>query len=242
MSPQPEHNLPPTEQLRRKGMPPAERADPGATATDEGIQASEPLPLTCESLGRFQLRRELGRGGFGIVFLAYDPQLGRQVALKIPRLEVLASPELRERFFHEACAAAGLDHPHIVPVYEAGTIGSISYIASAYCPGITLADWLRQHTEPAPFQLAAALVVNLAEAVHHAHSRGVLHRDLKPANILLSRIEDRESSIEDRAGPIDSRSSILDSRSSVPRSPTSAWPSSSPLTERQAGQRRALRR
>src|SRR5207253_1457172 len=142
------------------------------------------LPWT--QLGRFQLRRELGRGGFGVVFLAYDPQLGREVALKVPRPDALVSPELRERFHQEARAAAGLDHPNIVPVYEAGALGPICYIASAYCPGMTLDSWLKQHAEPMPLGTAAALVATLAEAVHYAHGRGVLHRDLKPSNILLT--------------------------------------------------------
>ncbi len=152
-------------------------------ATGTEASASPALPWT--SLGRFQIRRELGRGGFGVVFLAYDPQLGREVALKVPRPDALASEDLRERFHQEARAAAGLDHPNIVPVYEAGSIGPICYIASAYCPGITLDTWLRQSTEPVPIPTAAVLVATLAEAVQHAHSRGVLHRDLKPANILL---------------------------------------------------------
>jgi tetratricopeptide (TPR) repeat protein len=72
-----------------------------------------------------------------------------------------------------------------VPVYEAGEEGSVCFIASAYCPGITLAAWLRQRTGPVPYRVAAGLVATLAEAVEHAHRRGVLHRDLKPSNVLL---------------------------------------------------------
>ncbi len=94
-------------------------------------------------------------------------------------------PELRERFRNEATAAAGLDHPNIVPVYEAGEEGSVCFIASAYCPGITLAAWLRRRRGPVPHRMAATLVATLAEAVEHAHRRGVLHRDLKPSNVLL---------------------------------------------------------
>jgi tetratricopeptide (TPR) repeat protein len=119
------------------------------------------------------------------VYLAYDPNLRRDVALKVPRAEVLLTPELRARFRNEAMAAAGLDHPNIVPVYEAGEEASVCFIASAYCPGITLAAWLRKRTGPVPLRAAAALVTTLAEAGDHAHRRGVLHRDLKPSNILL---------------------------------------------------------
>src|SRR5262245_43181841 len=97
---------------------------------------SAEMPWT--SLGRFQLRRELGQGAFGIVYLAYDPRLGREVALKVPRVNALADPGLRQRFRREARAAAGLDHPNLVPVYEADEAGPVCFIASAYCPGATL--------------------------------------------------------------------------------------------------------
>jgi WD40 repeat protein len=148
------------------------------------------LPLTphsspAQQFGRFQIERELGRGGCGVVFLAFDPTLRRRVALKLPRPEALASPELRARFVREAKATAGLDHPHIVPVYEAGEHGPVWYIASAYCEGPTLAAWLKEQQEPVPPRAAASLLALLAGAVQHAHSRGILHRDLKPSNILL---------------------------------------------------------
>jgi WD40 repeat protein len=140
------------------------------------------LPWT--NLGRFRLVRELGRGGFGRVFLAHDPQLGRQVALKVPHPETLI-PELRERFHREAQAASALDHPNLVPVFEVGETGPVCFIVSPYCPGVSLAQWLHARDEPVPFADAAALLSTLAEAVQHAHSHGVVHRDLKPANILL---------------------------------------------------------
>ncbi|HEY7154536.1 MAG TPA: serine/threonine-protein kinase [Gemmataceae bacterium] len=136
-------------------------------------------------LGRFRLLGELGRGGHGIVFLAYDPALRRQVALNVPRPEVPLTPELRQRFLREAHTAAGLDHPGLVPIYEAGEDGSVCYIASAYCPGRSLAAWLQEQAGSMEPRAAARLVATAAEAVHYMHSRGVLHRDLKPANILL---------------------------------------------------------
>ena len=173
-------------------------------AVGEGPPTSE---LLTAGLGRFEVRRELGRGTFGVVYQAYDPRLHREVALKVPRAEALAMPELRERFRKEAMAAAGLDHPHIVPVYEAGEEGAVCFIASAYCPGITLAAWLRRRRGPVPYRVAAGLVATLAEAVEHAHRRGVLHRDLKPSNVLL----------ESRSGPGRRRPATATTRTRPPR-------------------------
>jgi WD40 repeat protein/serine/threonine protein kinase len=147
--------------------------------------------------GRFSIVREVGQGGFGVVFLAEDRALGRNVALKVPRPEVLVTPEVRRRFLREAEAASRLDHPHIVPVFEVGEEGPICYIASAYCEGPTLAQWLRKQTAPVPVRLASRLVAILAAAVAHAHERGILHRDLKPGNILLQQRAGNRSSTDD---------------------------------------------
>jgi WD40 repeat protein len=137
-------------------------------------------------LGRFELRGELGRGAFGVVFLAYDPTLRREVALKVPRAESLLTTEHRVRFRQEAQAAANLNHPNIVAVYDAGEVGAISFIATAYVRGETLAEWLqRRRDEPISFRMAASLIWVLSGAIEHAHSRGILHRDLKPGNVLL---------------------------------------------------------
>ena len=104
--------------------------------------------------GRFSIVRELGRGGCGVVFRAEDPVVTRQIALKIPHPGVLVTPEFRRRFLREAEAASRLDHPHIVPVYEVGDEGPVCYIASAYCEGVTLGQWLRIQTAPVPIHLA----------------------------------------------------------------------------------------
>lgn len=149
-----------------------------------GPDREEAGPLF-ESVGRFLIEEELGRGGFGVVFRAIDPTIGRQVALKVPRVDVLADPDVRRRFLREAHAAAQLDHPNLVPVFEVGEAAGTCYIASAYCVGPTLRRWMEEGRAPAEPRAAARLALSLARAVEHMHARGLLHCDLKPGNVLL---------------------------------------------------------
>ena len=144
-------------------------------------------------IGRFELRRQLGKGGCGIVFLAYDPKLLREVALKVPRPEMLMNLDAKRRLKLEALAASELDHPNLVPVYEWGEIGPICFIATAFCPGQTLAEWIDRQAFPVPVRQAARLVATLADAVQHAHDRSVLHRDLKPNNVILQQMTVEEN-------------------------------------------------
>jgi hypothetical protein len=140
-----------------------------------------------ERIGRFEIKGVLGRGGFGIVLLAHDPNLQRPIALKLPRPEILVTPDQRRRFIQEAQTAGQLEHPNIVPIFEAGDVNGVLYIASAYCPGGDLAAWLRRARGPLEVRLAARIVATLADAVHEAHRQGIIHRDLKPSNVLLAR-------------------------------------------------------
>jgi serine/threonine protein kinase len=151
-----------------------------------------------ERIGRFEIVRELGRGGLGVVLLGRDPELGRYVAIKIPRADLLAGGELERRFLREAEAAARLSHPHLVPLYEVGRDGPLCYLVSEYCTGPTLAAWLKAQRGSLSPQQAATLVRQLADAVHHAHSRGVLHRDIKPSNVMLDRLEAGDGRPEER--------------------------------------------
>ncbi len=159
-----------------------------ASATVGFGAASEPAaqadPFAGEMIGRFRVLRELGRGGYGIVFLAFDSGIGRLVAVKLPRPEVLVTPELRSRFLREAQAAGRIDHPHVLPVHEAAEDGGMCYLVTPFCRGLSLAEWFAEH-RPVPPHDVAQLGASLAEALACAHEAGVLHRDIKPSNILL---------------------------------------------------------
>ena len=144
------------------------------------------------AIDRFEVISELGRGGFGIVYLARDAKMGRLVALKVQRPETLLSASLRQRFVREARAAARLSHPHIAGVYEVGEAGMRVWIASEYVADGPLSAWLREGRDPVAPKAAARLLSDLADALTCAHRLGVLHRDLKPSNVLLQRSTDSE--------------------------------------------------
>ena len=152
---------------------------------DVDVDADHVEIAVFERLGRFEIIRELGRGAFGIVFLADDQLLRRQVGIKVPRPEALLTPDARRRFRRKAQAAARLTHPNLIPVYETGAVGPICYIAAMYCEGPTLSSWLSAQTKPVSATIAAEIVAQLADGVAYAHSQGILHRDIKPTNVLL---------------------------------------------------------
>jgi len=133
--------------------------------------------------GDYELRQELGRGGMGVVYRAWQSSLSREVAVKMILRGQLATKLDRERFEAEAQAAAKLDHPGIVPVYEVGEINGRAYFSMKFVRGTTLGQ--RLVVGPLPPRDAAKILAAVARAIHFAHMRGVLHRDLKPSNILL---------------------------------------------------------
>lgn len=146
-----------------------------------GNEASRPLP---KQFGRYRIRREIGRGAMGAVYLAYDTQLNRRVALKVPRFEARDRRELIDRFYREARAAARLNHANLCPVHDVGEIDGVHYLTMAYIEGPTLADVIKE-SGPLSQWRAARLIERIAAGLHEAHQRGVVHRDLKPANIMI---------------------------------------------------------
>ena len=135
-------------------------------------------------IGRYSLERELGRGGMGVVYLAREVRLDRQVAIKLLPPEFAENPTLRERFMREARTAARLSHPYIVPIHAVEDIGGFVFIVMAYVDGGTLAERVMTRG-PLPPADVTRIMREVAWALAYAHAQGVVHRDIKPANILL---------------------------------------------------------
>ena len=141
--------------------------------------------LQDDNFGDYQLLEVVARGGMGIVFKARQKKLERIVALKMILAGQLASDQDIQRFHTEAQAAARLDHPSIVPVFEVGEHNGLHYFTMALVEGKSLAELLRDG--PLAPQLAARLIRDVAGALEYAHQQGIIHRDLKPANVLVDR-------------------------------------------------------
>jgi Protein kinase domain len=136
-------------------------------------------------LAGYRIERVLGRGGMSVVYLARDLRLKRNVALKLLAPELAEDEGFRVRFLRESELAASLDHPNVVPVYEAGEVDGLLYIAMRYVVGTDLKTLLRQEGALAP-ERALTLVGQVASALDAAHERGLVHRDVKPSNVLLT--------------------------------------------------------
>jgi len=155
----------------------------GLSPSGEDSQGSFSL-LHPTKIGRYTILKRLGKGGFGEVFLAFDDELDRPVAIKVPRPERVSRPEDIEAYLNEARILANLDHPHIVPVHDVGrTDDGLCFVVSKFIEGSDLAKRIKEALPG--FQESAGLVATVAEALHFAHTRGLVHRDIKPGNILI---------------------------------------------------------
>ncbi len=140
-------------------------------------------PRIGSELAGYRIEALLGRGGMGVVYRAHDLALDRPVALKILSPELAAEVRFRERFLTESRLAASIDHPNIVPVYDAGEVAGELFIAMRYVEGRDLRQFLRE--DPPGPERAIAICSQVADALDAAHERGLVHRDVKPSNVLL---------------------------------------------------------
>ena len=158
------------------GVPPAEIG----AARSEG--RSPPALAAGDSFGRYQIVRQLGKGAMGAVYLAYDSQLQRHVALKTPILG--GSPHTVARFFREARAAAQIRSPYVCPIHDVGQIGGVYYLSMAYIDGRPLSRAVAER-RLGDARAIAALTQKIARGMQKAHEQGIVHRDLKPDNIMI---------------------------------------------------------
>ena len=159
----------------------AKRPESGQRRPAPGIVAK------VRAIGRYQVIRTLGQGAFGVVFLCLDPELGREVAVKVPRAERVRTPEDVESYLQEARLLASLDHPHVLPVYDAGRIEEgegACFLVAKYVEGTDLKTLMAARRFSAVD--SAQLVERIASGLQEAHRRNLIHRDIKPANILIA--------------------------------------------------------
>ncbi|HVX09897.1 MAG TPA: protein kinase [Pirellulales bacterium] len=167
------------------------RNDPTASHHNKSLATPPEIPLASEPVrrqqfGRFEIIEVLGKGTFGTVYRARDTQLGRDIALKIPRKGLLQGDAERERFLREARAAATLHHPNICPIHEAGELDGRQYIVMALIDGQPLTTIL-DSGRPLGERSVVSIVRKLALALDEAHRKGIVHRDIKPGNIMIDR-------------------------------------------------------
>ncbi|MGL4549613.1 MAG: serine/threonine-protein kinase, partial [Gemmataceae bacterium] len=153
-----------------------------ALAALEHLLPSAALPRP-DAVGRYRVERELGAGSFGVVYLAFDPDIRRPVAVKLLHPGRFGQPDAVARFAREARAIGRLRHPGIVSLYDFSPDGPPYYFVTEYVEGTDPRDWCRAR-DAGPLDVAA-LAARVADAVEYAHSQGICHRDLKPANVLV---------------------------------------------------------
>ncbi|MET9701251.1 serine/threonine-protein kinase [Streptomyces sp. NPDC006529] len=168
-----------------------EREPRAAGASGEEPVRGRPSDLRGKRIAGYQVESELGRGGMAVVYRALDLRLDRTVALKLLAPELARNDTFRRRFAHESKVAAAIDHPHIVPVFEAGETDGLLYIAMRYVPGQDLRAML-DRTGPLSVEDVARIAGQVASALDAAHEHDLVHRDVKPGNILVAGGTDSE--------------------------------------------------
>jgi serine/threonine protein kinase len=160
-------------------------ADAGQTLIGENV--SPDAPVFPRELSRYDAQGVIGKGGFGAVFKAYDRTLNRDVAVKVPKPEIMSRPQVVEAFLTEARLLARLEHPGIVPCYDSGrTNDGVCYLVSKFIEGRSLAEIIPEVAgTPRRFSELVPAIASVAEALHYAHKHGLVHCDIKPANILI---------------------------------------------------------
>ena len=169
------------EQYKPRGMKTPAASQPAANTTIAAAKPGE--SLIGKTLGQYQIIEEIGRGGMAVVYKAYQPSLTRHVAIKVLPPQFTFDQEFVERFMREARSAATLHHPNIITIYDVSEQNGIHYFVMEYIAGKTL-DALAAET-PMPLPRVARIIEQVANALDHAHSRGMIHRDIKPSNILV---------------------------------------------------------
>jgi serine/threonine protein kinase len=162
--------------------------DPNQTVDEAERKSGQPVPSTSvpTHVGRYHIERVLGKGGFGVVYLAHDEQLRRPVAVKVPHPELVTRPEDAEPYLAEARTVAGLDHPNIVTVHDVGSTPEFPFfVVSKYIEGSDLKQRMKE-ARPSVLE-AVELTAIVAETLHYAHRQGLVHRDIKPGNLLLDK-------------------------------------------------------
>ncbi|MDX6364028.1 serine/threonine-protein kinase [Streptomyces sp. NPDC058274] len=154
-------------------------------AHDMSLYSGRPSGLIGQQIAGYRIEREIGRGGMAVVYRAKDLRLERTVALKLLAPELARNDTFRRRFTHESRVAAAIDHPHIVPVFEAGETDGVLYIAMRYVSGQDLRHLLDREG-PLPVGTAVRIAAQVASALDAAHNHGLVHRDVKPGNILVA--------------------------------------------------------